>query len=145
MTWLYCRTTFVEDNVEKVLGEEIIKNADNVTIMDYGREEDWLYGFISEMDSEETNPVTIASGTAVQQFGRYNKDFNIGVDFGTFKDFYYDDSLVKPAGYQYNMDYLEKMIQNVKNRVIHYEKTNNVYSNFGVVYHSMTEIDELVN
>ena len=37
------------------------------------------------------------------------------------------------------------MLKNLKEDLFKYEKDNNIYTNFGMVYHSMSEINELID
>lgn len=143
--WLDRYSFYDEKNNLKNMGEEVIKTADNIALMDYTTNAKNIYNSLIN-----TGTYTFSDGTSIeieknwiQRANDYGKELVIGVDLGTFKT-EYEAKINNPSlvptyiaeDYEYTYDYVvNTIIADAMKMIENNIKENNYYVDYGYAIH----------
>ncbi len=148
------RYTAIHDGVEKNIGEEVIKLADEITFMDYTTNANNIF-----LSLDNRGTYTFGDGTTItltesmlEKLERYKKDYIVGVDLHTFQaeaQAKIDRPELVPTyiaeDYEYTYPYITKMLKDVEGKLNIFNKDNEINSDFGFAYHHIYPLLELAD
>lgn len=146
------RFTFMDNGVEKNLGHEVIRLADEITFMDYATNANNIF---SGLDNRGT--YNFGDGTSItlttsilEEIETYKKNYLIGVNLGTFEteaQAKIDHPELVPtyiaADYEYTYPYITGMLSDAESMVNTFQQNNNINAQFGFAYHHIYPLLEL--
>lgn len=153
-------TYYDEDNNEKNMLEEVLKNSDNVTIMYYVTMKKYITtdnaliytgSYTFSVDDDENRSTVDVKESMVEMINRYHSSYNIGTDLSFFRQDdtkmkecttsfknelkpYIDSDLIYDLDYMNN--YYKTQIDNIKN----YQNSKNLSADVKIAYHDAWEL-----
>lgn len=148
------RYTAIYAGVEKNLGEEVVKTVDEVTFMDYATNANNIFASLDNRGTytfEDGSTITLTK-SILQHINDNKKNYIIGVDLNTFKQeaqAKIDRPELVPTyiapDYEYTYAYVTKMLNDVESRVNVFQRNNNINAQYGLCYHHIYTLLQLVN
>lgn len=148
------RFTVIHNGEEKNMAEEVIKHADDITLMDYTTNANNIYISLDNRGTytfSDSTTITLTK-SILQQLDIYKKNYIIGVNLDTFKQeaqAKIDRPELVPtyiaADYEYTFPYVSKILLDAENLVNNFNQTNNITSQFGFSYHHIYPLLQLTN
>lgn len=153
-------TYYDEDNNEKNMLEEVLKNSDNVTIMYYVTMKKYITtdnaliytgSYTFSVDDDENRSTVDVKESMVEMINRYHSSYNIGTDLSFFRQ---DDTKMKECTTSfknelkpyidfdliYDLDYMNNYYKTQIDNIKNYQNSKNLSADVKIAYHDAWEL-----